>query len=93
MAQSRGNNIAQAIENGESPSGQGGIAAESIREELERIVSSAPFSAAENLKRFLRFAVEETVQGRGDRLKEYLIGTEVFAVANTLTRVSIRSSG
>jgi len=78
LAQSRGNNIAQAIENGESPSGQGGIAAESIREELERIISSAPFSAAENLKRFLRFAVEETVQGRGDRLKEYLIGTEVF---------------
>ncbi|HUI76570.1 MAG TPA: hypothetical protein VLY24_01610 [Bryobacteraceae bacterium] len=28
--------------------------------------------------RFLRFAVEQTLEGKGDELKEYLIGVEVF---------------
>ncbi len=30
------------------------------------------------MTRFLRFAVERTLEGRGDELKEYLVGVEVF---------------
>jgi adenylate cyclase len=30
------------------------------------------------VRRFLRFVVEEALAGRDDRLKEYVIGVEVF---------------
>jgi Tol biopolymer transport system component len=42
------------------------------------MLASPVFSASERLSRFLRFVVEETLAGRGDRLKEYTIGVEVF---------------
>jgi hypothetical protein len=45
---------------------------------LERILASSTFAQSERLSRFLRFAVEETLQGRGDQLKEYFFGVEVF---------------
>ncbi|MBM3736784.1 MAG: hypothetical protein FJW39_13460 [Acidobacteria bacterium] len=46
--------------------------------ELERVLSSQEFSGPGRLNRFLRFVVEETVAGRGDQIKEYLIGVEVY---------------
>jgi TolB-like protein/Flp pilus assembly protein TadD len=49
-----------------------------IRPELEKILSSEPFAQAEGLKRFLRYAVEHTLSGEGDLLKEYRLGLEVF---------------
>ncbi|MFB3905953.1 MAG: tetratricopeptide repeat protein [Acidobacteriota bacterium] len=49
-----------------------------IREQLARIVASSGFAAAERLTRFLTFAVEETINGRGGNIKEYLLGLEVF---------------
>jgi adenylate cyclase len=49
-----------------------------IRGQLERILTSASFRRAGRMSRFLRFVVEETLQGRGPLLKEYLIGVEVF---------------
>ncbi len=63
----------------EPPATAAGISAESIRAELDRILSSPSFSGAENHIRFLRFVVEETLQGRGNHLKEYLVGVEVFS--------------
>jgi tetratricopeptide (TPR) repeat protein len=45
---------------------------------LARVASSAPFLHSVQLQRLLRFLVEETLAGRGDRLKEYVIGVEVF---------------
>jgi len=51
---------------------------ESIQEELERILSSRTFHAAEGQKRFLRFAVEYTIAGRPHEVKEYTVGVEVF---------------
>ena len=42
------------------------------------MVASPPFKDAERLIRFLNFIVEETLEGRGDRLKESIIGVEVF---------------
>jgi TolB-like protein/Flp pilus assembly protein TadD len=49
-----------------------------IREELARILRSRIFSLSRRMKRFLRFVVETTLEGRADYLKEYVIGTEVY---------------
>src|SRR3954463_6920346 len=50
----------------------------SVARQLDRILVSKSFRQADRLKRFLRFVVEETVAGRGDRLKEFVVGVEVF---------------
>src|SRR5204862_2814563 len=49
-----------------------------IRGQLSKILSSQTFRSAEGQRAFLRFAVEETIAGRGELLKEYTIGTEAF---------------
>ena len=49
-----------------------------IAEQLNRILASRAFRQADRLKRFLTFIVEETVAGRGERLKEFVVGVEVF---------------
>jgi TolB-like protein/Tfp pilus assembly protein PilF len=49
-----------------------------IRDELDRILSSQTFRAAEREKTFLRYVVERTVQGQAAQLKEYTIGVEAF---------------
>jgi len=54
------------------------VAPEAVRAQVERILARATFAQSERLSRFLRFAVEETLQGRGEQLKEYFIGVEVF---------------
>jgi Tol biopolymer transport system component len=63
-----------------SPANGGGaaIAPESVRAQLTKIVASQGFLRAEGLGRLLRFTVEETLEGRGEHLKEYLLGVEVF---------------
>jgi serine/threonine-protein kinase len=48
------------------------------REQLERLLTSATFRQVDRLKRFLAFIVTEAIAGRGDRLKEYVIGVQVF---------------
>jgi TolB-like protein len=52
--------------------------ASAVRAELERILASELFANAGRLSRFLRFTVEKTLEGEGDQLKEYRLGTEVF---------------
>ena len=49
-----------------------------VREQLERILASPAFQQSDRLKRFLRFIVLEVIEGRGDQLKEYVIGVQVF---------------
>jgi TolB-like protein len=49
-----------------------------IRSQLDRLLASSTFSSADRLSRFLRYVVERTLAGEGDRLKEYVIGVEVF---------------
>ena len=51
---------------------------ESIFEELEKVLKSSYFARSKRLSRFLRFTVQEAIEGNSTRLKEYLIGTEVF---------------
>ena len=49
-----------------------------IRQQLEKILSSGLFLRSERMVRFLRLAVERTLDGRPEELKEYLVGVEVF---------------
>lgn len=49
-----------------------------VLDQLNRILSSKAFRQADRLKRFLSFVVEETISGRSDRLKEFVVGVEVF---------------
>jgi Tol biopolymer transport system component len=54
------------------------FAPELIASELEQLCASPIFLQSERLKRFLRYAVEMTRHGDTERLKESVIGTEVF---------------
>jgi TolB-like protein len=49
-----------------------------IQQQLKRLLSSATFSSANRLRRFLQFVVEKALAGESDRLKEYVIGVEVY---------------
>ncbi len=50
----------------------------SIRAQLTKVVSSAPFADSQRMARFLTFVVDETLKGCADQLKENVIGTNVF---------------
>jgi TolB-like protein len=49
-----------------------------VRLQLDRLLASAVFANAGRMSRFLRFVVERTLAGEGERLKEYVVGIEVF---------------
>lgn len=51
---------------------------ETIRQQLRRVLASKSFRQVDRLQSFLSFIVEEMLGGRGDKLKEFLIGVEVF---------------
>ena len=49
-----------------------------VLRQLERILAHSLFRVSPRLSRFLRFAVENTLAGRSDQLKESVVGVEVF---------------
>lgn len=49
-----------------------------ILRQVERIGASATFQQVDRLKRFLEFVIAETIEGRGNQLKEYVLGVQVF---------------
>jgi hypothetical protein len=49
-----------------------------IREQLVRILNSGPFLQSRRRARFLEYLVNETLAGRGERLKGYNVALEVF---------------
>ena len=49
-----------------------------IRDEVDRITKSSSFRNSKRLREFLGHVVEETMAGRGEDLKAYNIGLEVF---------------
>ena len=49
-----------------------------IREQLDRILNSGVFHQSRRRQRFLEYIVNETLAGRGERLKGYNIALEVF---------------
>jgi serine/threonine-protein kinase len=54
------------------------IPSAAIQAELEKILSSKVFARSERLSRFLRYVSEQALQGNSDKLKEYVLGLEVF---------------
>lgn len=50
----------------------------SVSAQLDKILSSSTFVRSKRLGRFLRFTVEQCLEGRQSTLKEYLVGVEVF---------------
>jgi len=49
-----------------------------VQQALDRMLASATFQQVDRLKRFIAFIVSEALAGRGDQLKEYVIGVQVF---------------
>jgi TolB-like protein len=49
-----------------------------VRQQLGRLLASSVFANAGRMSRFLKFVVEQSLAGEGERLKEYVIGVEVF---------------
>lgn len=54
------------------------ISPEAVRGQLERILNSKAFARSPRISRFLSFVVEQTLAGQENKLKEYLLGVEVF---------------
>jgi TolB-like protein/Tfp pilus assembly protein PilF len=54
------------------------LPSDAIRNELEKILASRAFRSAQSQRSFLRYAVEEAIAGRGNLIKEYMIGMEAL---------------
>ena len=54
-----------------------------LAQQLDRILASKAFRQADRLKRFLTFVLKETVAGRGECLKEFVVGIEVCGRDNS----------
>lgn len=57
---------------------QAAIPQAAVRQQLEKILTHGLFTRSGRMGRFLRLAVEWTLEGRAGELKEYLLGVEVF---------------
>jgi hypothetical protein len=55
-----------------------GLEREAVRAELETVLKSPGFARNDRLSRFLRFIVEQQIEGRYEELKESVVGVEVF---------------
>lgn len=60
------------------PSPGGGPELGAVRSQVERILASNTFRAAEVLRRLLRFLADKTFSGEADYLKEYSIGLDAL---------------
>ncbi len=49
-----------------------------VRSQIDRMTASDDFSRSPQLGAFLRFVVEEALQGKSDRIKAYTIGVDVL---------------
>ena len=56
----------------------GPIPPATVQTQLERVLGSTTFRGAERSRSLLRFIVEEALQGRADRLKDYTLGSEAL---------------
>ena len=54
------------------------IEPQAIRAHLDRITASRIFADSDRLRRFLRFTVESKLTAQHERVKEYILGREVF---------------
>jgi serine/threonine-protein kinase len=54
------------------------VSREAVEEQLAKVLQSQVFSGAQTLRRFLEFLVSTALLNKPDRIKEYVVGTEVF---------------
>ena len=54
------------------------ISAAEVQDQLNQILASPEFHGSARLQRFLRLAVERTLAGEADQMKEYNVGRDVF---------------
>src|SRR3954470_21242403 len=52
--------------------------AEAVRDQVRRLLESPEFLVPERARRFLTYIVEETLDGRADRIKAFSIATDVL---------------
>ena len=57
----------------------GAVTALQVRAQLEKILTSDTFIRSERLSQFLRYVVEETLRGNGARLKEQVLGQDLYS--------------
>jgi TolB-like protein/Flp pilus assembly protein TadD len=62
---------------------EAGLAPDAVQAQLEKVLSSKVFAQSARLSSFLSFIVEWAIQNKGDQIKEYLLGTEVFGRRDT----------
>ncbi|GLS29150.1 TolB amino-terminal domain-containing protein [Mesorhizobium albiziae] len=55
-----------------------GFPADVVRDTVHHILSSPDFGATERIRNFLKYIIEETLEGRAERIKAYTIATSVF---------------
>ena len=58
------------------------IPVRAVRKELAKVLTSPHFRNSDRIAAFLRFVVNETLQGNGGSLKEYVIGTKVYELGS-----------
>src|SRR5579862_9860924 len=51
---------------------------QAVRQQLERVLGSAGFARNERLSRFLRFVVDQSLEGKDSEIKESVVALEVF---------------
>ena len=85
----------RATDKNESRDDTAAPSAAEIRTQLAKIAGSSGFQKATRLREFLRFVVNEKLDGRADDLKAYTIGLEVFdrpenfdPITDTIVRVN-----
>jgi tetratricopeptide (TPR) repeat protein len=71
-------NHGEFVEQNSVRPGREAISPETVRAQLERILNSKAFARSPRISRFLTFVVEQTLDGQESKLKEYLLGVEVF---------------
>ena len=62
----------------ELPSDSPPPATVAVEAQLQKILSGDTFSHSPQLCRFLQFVVDQELAGKGDQIKEYVLGVEVF---------------
>jgi hypothetical protein len=55
-----------------------GVSADVVLATLDRLLNHEQLKLSDRNKRFLRFVVSEVLEGRGERIKAYTIGVDVF---------------
>jgi len=74
-------NTAEEIHSPHRPSDSQATLASQVQRELSDVLKSAPFRASKQAQHLLQYIVDQSLAGHSERLKERVIGAEVFGRA------------